>query len=167
MNDTITISGLVATEPRVITTNEKLHITSFRLASTQRRYSKAHDGWIDGDTNWYTITSFRKLAVNVAGSVNKGDRVVVTGKLRIRSWEAGEKSGTTIEIDADSIGHDLAWGTSSYVRTMSSSESQPAASTEDSDVAADASAQEFPSESASGDALETELRASSQVATPF
>ena len=43
--------------------------------------------------------------------MRRGDRVVVHGRLRLRAWENGEKSGTAIEIEADSIGHDLAWGT--------------------------------------------------------
>ena len=42
--------------------------------------------------------------------MRKGDRIVVQGRLRLRAWENGEKSGTAVEIEAESIGHDLAWG---------------------------------------------------------
>ena len=95
-------------------------ITSFRLASTQRRYDRGAQKWIDGETNWYTVTAFRQLAVNVVGSVNKGQRVVVNGKLRVRDWESGDRAGTTVEIDADALGHDLAWGTSVFTRSVAS-----------------------------------------------
>jgi single-strand DNA-binding protein len=120
MTDAITVTGLVATTPRHLVTSEGLPITSFRLASTQRRYDRSKQTWIDGETNWYTVTAFRQLAMNVVGSVNKGQRVVVSGKLRVRDWESGDRAGTTVEIDADALGHDLAWGTSVYTRSVSS-----------------------------------------------
>jgi len=101
-------------------TSRGLPITSFRLASTQRRYDRGAQKWIDGETNWYTVTAFRQLAINVVGSVNKGQRVVVTGKLRVRDWESGDRAGTTVEIDADALGHDLAWGTSVFTRSVAS-----------------------------------------------
>jgi single-strand DNA-binding protein len=117
MSDTITLTGLVATPPKHIVTSEGLQITSFRLASTQRRYDKTQQSWVDADTNWYTVTAFRHLAANAIGSILKGQRVIVTGRLRIRDWVSGEKTGTTIEVDADSLGHDLTFGTSSFTRT--------------------------------------------------
>ncbi|WP_309617059.1 single-stranded DNA-binding protein [Salinibacterium sp.] len=120
MTDSITLTGLVATTPRHIRTNDGLTISSFRLASAQRRFDRTKEKWIDVDTNWYTISAFRQLGVNCTGSVNKGDRVIVSGRLRIREWQNGERTGTTVDIEADAIGHDLSWGTSSFSRTISS-----------------------------------------------
>jgi single-strand DNA-binding protein len=74
--------------------------------------------WVDGETNWYTITSFRTLAINTATSISKGDRIVVSGTLRIRDWDNGERVGTSVELEASNIGHDLAWGTTTFVRTV-------------------------------------------------
>jgi single-strand DNA-binding protein len=119
MPDTITVTGLVATPPRHLVTSEGLPITSFRLASSQRRFDRSQERWVDGETNWYTITGFRQLAINAAASVKKGDRVVIVGKLKIRDWENGERSGTTIEIDAEALGHDLMWGSSAFIRSVS------------------------------------------------
>jgi len=116
MSDIITLTGIVASVPRCVTTTEGLAITSFRLASSQRRFDRTQQKWIDADTNWYTITAFRQLATNCAASIHRTDRVVVTGKLRIKEWNAGEKSGTNIEVDAEAIGHDLAWGTAAFSR---------------------------------------------------
>jgi len=118
MSDTITLTGLVATNPRHIVTSEGLTITSFRLASNQRRFDRSQNAWIDGDTNWYTVTAFRQLGTHVATSLEKGQRVLVTGRVRIRDWESGEKAGTTIEIDAEAIGHDLTWGRATFTRSV-------------------------------------------------
>jgi single-strand DNA-binding protein len=102
----ITVSGLVATTPRHLVTQEGLPITSFRLASE-----------IDGATNWYTITSFKALAINSAISISKGDRVILVGDLRVRDWDNGERAGTSVEIEATTIGHDLFYGSSVFTRT--------------------------------------------------
>jgi single-strand DNA-binding protein len=118
MPDIITVTGLVATTPRHLTTSEGLPITSFRLASTQRRFDRSQERWIDAETNWYTISAFRQLAVNAASSIAKGERIVVAGRLRIREWESGDRTGTNIEIDADAIGHDLTWGTTKFSRSI-------------------------------------------------
>lgn len=125
MSDTITVTGVVATEPRQSVHNG-LEIASFRLASTARRQDPATQQWVDGATNWYTVSAFRRLAGNVAASIHKGQRVVVTGRLRVREWQAGDKSGTSVEIDADSLGHDLLWGTSTFSRTTASASADAA-----------------------------------------
>ena len=131
MSDHLTITGLVATQPRHIVTSEGLPITSFRLASTQRRFDRGQEKWIDGETNWYTITAFRQLAIHAAGSIEKGQRVVLSGRLRIRDWENGERTGTTIDIEVDALGHDLAWGTSAFTRSISTSSSKDATAAPD------------------------------------
>jgi single-strand DNA-binding protein len=109
-----------------LVTQDGLPITSFRLASSQRRFDRAPNRWIDGDTNWYTVTGFRQLAINAAGSISKGDRILVGGKLRVRDWDNGERAGTSVEIEADSLGHDLTWGSSVFTRTVLVREADPA-----------------------------------------
>ena len=122
MEDMITLTGLVATTPRYLTTSQGLSITSFRLASSQRRLDRDTGRWVDGDTNWYTVSSFRGLADNAAESIQKGDRVVVVGQLRIRDWENTDRSGTTVEVEASVLGHDLGWGQATYKRVPMSEE---------------------------------------------
>ena len=122
MSDTITITGLIATTPRHVVTSEGLPITSFRLASSQRRFDKAAEKWVDASTNWYTVTSFRQLAVNAVPSLGKGDRIVVSGRVRVRDWQTDDRTGTTVEIEAETIGHDLFWGTAQYTRTAGSND---------------------------------------------
>lgn len=117
MTDNISITGLVATVPEHRRVRDNVEITSFRLASQQRYFDRNAKSWVDGETNWYTVSAYRHLARNVLESVHKGDRVVITGRLRIRRWENGEKKGNAVDIDADSVGQDLAWGTARYTRT--------------------------------------------------
>ncbi|WP_439564727.1 single-stranded DNA-binding protein [Microcella sp.] len=171
MTDIITLTGLVATSPRHIVTSEGLTITSFRLASNQRRFDRTQNSWVDGDTNWYTITAFRQLGTHVASSVEKGQRVIVTGRVRIRDWESGEKSGTTIEIDAESIGHDLTWGRATFTRSViaAKSESTDGAGTADSFETADpsgATADAGPAAVLETDEVEPAFAASG-ASTPF
>lgn len=116
MTDHITITGLIATDPRHVVTGEGTAITSFRFASPIRKFDRKAGKWVDVETNWYTITAFRALAINAATSLTKGDRLIVSGQVRIRHWEAGERSGTVVEVEAEAIGHDLAWGQSKFTR---------------------------------------------------
>ena len=126
MPQEITVEGLVATTPRHIVTPDGLPITSFRLASSNRRFDRSLNKWVEGETNWYTVTTMRTLAINVAGSVSKGDRILVTGKLRIRDWDNGDRSGTSVEVEATAVGHDPSWGTSQFTRTVIVREQDPA-----------------------------------------
>ena len=118
MSELITVSGLVATTPRHLVTQDGLPITSFRLAAAHRRFDRKENKWVDGETNWFTITAFRQLAINAAGSISKGERVIITGKLRVRDWDNGERAGTSVEVEADALGHDITWGTSVFTRTV-------------------------------------------------
>ncbi len=125
MSEIITVTGLVATTPRHLVTQDGLPITSFRMAASHRRFDRTANKWVDGETNWFTVTAFRQLAINAAGSVSKGERVLVTGKLRVRDWDNGERAGTSVEIEAEAIGHDLTWGTATFTRTVLVREPDP------------------------------------------
>jgi len=114
--DSITVTGNVATEPEFKRTQNGLGITSFRVASGQRRFDRQSERWTDAGTNWYTVSVFRGLADHAFASLHKGDRVILTGRLRQREWDNGEKRGTALDIEADAIGHDLLWGTTTFVR---------------------------------------------------
>ncbi len=118
MQDTITVVGTVGTPPRHIVTATGLPITTFRLASTQRRFDRAESRFVDGETNWYSVSAWRQLAVNAVASLEKGDRVIVTGRLKVQNWENGGRTGLNVEIEAESIGHDLCWGTTRYAKTV-------------------------------------------------
>jgi single-strand DNA-binding protein len=114
MSDTITVTGNVATPPEHKLAQGGLSITTFRVASSQRRYDRQSQQWVDAGTNWYTVSAYRRLADHAFRSLRKGDRVVLTGRLKVQQWDNGTKQGTSVEIDAEAIGHDLLWGTSVF-----------------------------------------------------
>jgi single-strand DNA-binding protein len=144
MSELISVAGLVATTPRHLVTQDGLPITSFRLASSQRRFDRNLNKWVDGETNWYTVTGFRQLAINSSTSISKGDRIVVNGKLRVRDWDNGERAGTSVEIEAESIGHDLSWGSAVFTRTVLVREQEDTlAESVAADVVVDNSGEEF------------------------
>lgn len=116
MSEQITIRGLVATTPRNVVTESGVSITSFRLAAPARKFDAETATWVTDQTNWYTISSFRRLAENASQSISKGDRILVHGKIKIRDWDNGERSGTSVEVDADAMGPDLTFGTASLQR---------------------------------------------------
>lgn len=118
MSNYVTIRGFVGTDVNCSVASTGLPITKFRLGSSDRYFDKKTNAWVDSETNWYSVSMFRQLATNAGVSLQKGDRVIVTGKLRVRAWVTDEgKGGTTVEIDADSAGHDLLFGTASFRRS--------------------------------------------------
>jgi len=115
MNDTVTIVGRVATDPTQGQTGGGDPVTNFRLASTHRRFDNATQSWTDSDTNWFSVAAFRQLGEHAKASLRTGDSVIVTGRLRIRTWESNGKQGTSVDIIAEAIGHDLRWGTTAFL----------------------------------------------------
>jgi single-strand DNA-binding protein len=84
---------------------------------------------INGDPNWFSVSAYRSLAVNAFASLQRGQRVIVTGRLKVRRWENGERSGIAVEIDADALGPDLLWGTASFQRLAGARDGQSGADT--------------------------------------
>jgi len=117
VNETlVTVAGNVAGEPRLRVTSGGVRVASFRLASTERRYNKELGAWRDGDTVYYTVTCWRTMAENAFSSVQKGQPVVVHGRLHVSSYEKEGQTRTAVEIEARSLGHDLSWGVSTFTK---------------------------------------------------
>ena len=116
MTDTITVRGFVATEIRSSTTPGGVPTASFRLGSAERRFDKSANAWVDGNINWFTVQGYRQLAGNMGCSIKKGQRVIIVGKLKMRSWEKEGRVYHDAGIDADAVGHDLKWGTANFIR---------------------------------------------------
>lgn len=121
MTELLTVVGRVATDPVRGQTRGGTAVTNFRLASTHRRLDPVTQTWVDGETNWFSVAAFRQLGEHAKASLRCGDSVIVTGRLKIRNWESNGKNGTSVDIDADAIGHDLRWGTTAYLRAPRSS----------------------------------------------
>ena len=111
-----TIVGNLVEDPEVGFTNTGIAVTNLRVAVTQR---VQQDGqWRDGETSLFKVNVWRGQAEHLADSLAKGDRVMVTGRLRQRSWETpdGEKRSVA-EIEADEVGASLKWATAKVERT--------------------------------------------------
>lgn len=126
MNDRITVVGNIATVPERRQTGTGIPVAHFRLATSQRRRD-AQGVWVDGETNFFSVSAYRQLAEHALASLQRGQRVIVTGALRIRTWEVGEKKGTAADIDAEAVGPDLQWGTAVFteLRRQSSAPATP------------------------------------------
>ena len=117
MNDlTMTVTGWVATEPRHVVGPTGTRLTSFRLASTSRYFDRDKGVWADGNTEWFTVRTFRSAAITVMNSIEKGQPVVVQGRLRTHQWDADAGPRTDLVIDASSVGHDLTKGVATFTR---------------------------------------------------
>lgn len=129
MNETlITLAGWLGNDVQLRQVGDQ-PVANFRVASTPRRYQRKTDSWVDGDTQWYSVSAWRGLADNCAQSLRRGDPVVVHGRLRVETWTGTSGAEmTSFEIDASFVGHDLARGTSRFTRTPKPEAAAPAPS---------------------------------------
>ncbi|RAN79765.1 hypothetical protein B5P43_13425 [Bacillus sp. SRB_336] len=112
----LTIRGFVCSAVELRNTQTGLVVGNFRMGSTHRRQDPITNVWVDGDTNWFRINVFRALAQN-AVSIHKGDRIIVVGRLHLVNYLRKDGNpGISVEIDAESIGPDLQFGTALYAR---------------------------------------------------
>jgi len=117
MNETyVTISGNVVGDPVARATKANVPFVTFRVASNVRRVDFKTGEYIDAGTNFVNVTAFRALGVNLANSLKKGEPVLVYGRMRINQWVNGDRSGTSVEIDAYNVGHDLTWGQTKFIK---------------------------------------------------
>jgi single-strand DNA-binding protein len=121
--NTITLRGFVTAEPKLWQpTPTHTPVTEIRVGSTPRRLNRATGEWEDGDTSYYTVKCWRRLAVNVKSSLRKGDMVIIKGKFVTRSWvDDQQRTRTQMHVEADSVGHDLSFGWSHFNRGANTS----------------------------------------------
>ncbi len=117
----ITVVGNLTSDPELRYTQNGLAVANFTIASTPRNFDRASNEWKDGEALFLRASVWREFAEHVASSLTKGSRVIVTGRLRQRSYETkeGEKR-TTIELEVDEIGPSLRYATASISRAASS-----------------------------------------------
>ena len=116
MYDTqITVQGWVGGPVTFHEFDGQSRLAKFRLGATPR---VRRDGvWVDGETAWYSVRAWGQLARNLANSVQRGEAVVVVGRLRRSTW-TGENGveNSDWEIDATAVGHDMNRGTSRFTK---------------------------------------------------
>jgi len=119
---TITVIGNLTDDPELRFTPSGAAVAKFRVASTPRFMDKASGEWKDGEPLFLSCTVWRQAAENVAESLQRGARVIVSGRLRQRSYETreGEKR-TVIELEVDEIGPSLRYATAKVQKMSRSS----------------------------------------------
>src|SRR5512144_1439080 len=115
----ITIVGNITNDPELRFTPSGAAVANFTVASTPRTFDRQSNEWKDGEALFLRCSIWRQAAENVAESLQRGMRVVVTGRLKQRSFETreGEKR-TVIELDVDEIGPSLKYATAKINRTQ-------------------------------------------------
>jgi single-strand DNA-binding protein len=114
----ITLRGYLTAEPKLFQkTSTAVPVTEIRVGSTPRRLNRETGEWQDQPTSYYRVKCWRRLAINAASSLHKGDMVVVRGRFYMNGWvDSQQRPRTTLEIEADSLGHDLSYGWSHFLR---------------------------------------------------
>jgi single-strand DNA-binding protein len=119
---TITVIGNLTDDPELRFTPSGAAVAKFRVASTPRFLDRQSGEWKDGEPLFLSCTAWRQAAENVAESLQRGARVIVSGRLRQRSYETkeGEKR-TVIELEVDEIGPSLRYATAKVQKMSRSS----------------------------------------------
>lgn len=114
----ITVVGNTVADPELRYTKNGVAVANFRVATTPRRYDAQSGQYVDGDALFLSCNVWKQQAENVANSLTKGQRVIVTGRLRQRSFETqqGEKR-TVFEVEVDEVGPALRYATAQVTKT--------------------------------------------------
>ncbi|MDQ0031516.1 single-stranded DNA-binding protein [Arthrobacter bambusae] len=121
---TITVIGNLTSDPELRFTPSGSAVANFTIASTPRTFDRQSNEWKDGETLFLRASVWREAAENVAESLTKGTRVIVTGRLKSRSYETkeGEKR-TVVELEVDEIGPSLRYANAKVNRTQRGTQS--------------------------------------------
>ncbi|WP_448062658.1 single-stranded DNA-binding protein [Cellulomonas hominis] len=117
----ITVIGNLTADPELRFTPSGAAVANFTVASTPRTFDRQSNEWKDGDTLFLRCSIWREAAENVAESLTKGTRVVVTGRLVQRSYETREGEKRTVyELQVDEVGPSLRYASAKVTRTQRS-----------------------------------------------
>jgi len=118
----ITVVGNLTADPELRYTQNGLAVANFTIASTPRTFDRQANEWKDGDALFLRASVWREFAEHVAGSLTKGSRVIVQGRLRQRSYQDREgQQRTSIELEVDEIGPSLRYATAQITRAAGGS----------------------------------------------
>jgi single-strand DNA-binding protein len=114
----ITLRGYLTAEPRFHQkTATAVPLAEIRVGSTPRRLNRETGEWQDMPTSYFTVKCWRRLAINASSSLHKGDMVIIRGKFYMNHWvDNQQRPRAALEIEADSLGHDLSYGWTHYLR---------------------------------------------------
>lgn len=119
----ITVIGNLASDPELKYTSSGAAVANFTVMSTPRSFDKASGEWKDGEALAMRCNIWRQAAENIAETLTRGARVIVTGRLKQRSFQTreGEKR-TVVELEADEVGPSLKYATAKVNKVSRGSE---------------------------------------------
>jgi single-strand DNA-binding protein len=113
----VTLVGYVAQEPNIRTTKNGKVVTELRVGISPRIHDKATGEWRDGESSYFSVNCWERLAHHVRASMHKGEPVLVKGRFRTETYQDKEgRIRTETRITADTVGHDLSRGIATYMR---------------------------------------------------
>jgi single-strand DNA-binding protein len=117
----ITVVGNLTADPELRFTPSGAAVANFTVASTPRTFDRQNNEWKDGEALFLNCSVWRQAAENAAESLTRGMRVIVSGRLKARSYETreGEKR-TVFEIDVDEVGPSMKYATAKVTKTSRS-----------------------------------------------
>lgn len=116
----ITVIGNLTADPELRFTPSGAAVANFTVASTPRTFDRQTNEWKDAETLFMRCSVWREAAENVAESLTRGTRVVVTGRLVSRSWEDKEtgQKRSVMEMQVDEVGPSLRYATAKVTKTQ-------------------------------------------------
>lgn len=119
--NSFTIKGNLTADPDLKYTQSGLAVVNVTIASTPRKFDKANNEWVDGETLFMRGSIWREYAEHVAASLTKGTEVIATGRLVQRSYrDKDENDRTSIELEIEDIAPVLRWATAVVTRESGS-----------------------------------------------
>jgi single-strand DNA-binding protein len=117
----ITVVGNLTADPELRFTPSGAAVANFTVASTPRTFDRQSNEWRDGESMFLNCSVWRQAAENAAESLTRGMRVIVSGRLKARSFETreGEKR-TVFEVDVDEVGPSMKYATAKVTKTSRS-----------------------------------------------
>ena len=114
----ITLVGNLVDAPEIRYTPNGAAVANFRVATTPRRYDAQSGQYVDGEPLFMSCNVWKQHAENVANTLTKGMRVIVTGRLRQRSWDDNNGARRTVfEVEVDEVGPALRYATAQVAKT--------------------------------------------------
>ncbi|WP_243790181.1 single-stranded DNA-binding protein [Saccharopolyspora gloriosae] len=125
----VSVAGTLTADPELkFVPSSGDAVVNFTIAANDRKFDRDAQKWVDGDVTFLRCSLWRQAAENVSESLTKGDRVVVVGALKQRSWQTdqGDKR-SVVELAVSEIGPSLRWATAKPTKVKRSAPAAPAA----------------------------------------
>ena len=111
IGNSVVLVGNLTDDPELRFTPQGVAVANFRMAVNQR-FKDQQGNWVDGETSYFRVNCWRQLAENVAETLTRGSRAIVSGRLKFRQWETQDgETRSVVEIEAEEVGPSLRFAT--------------------------------------------------------